>query len=265
MTRECLPVRDLLDSYLSDELLVETNHRILSHLATCRSCAAELERRREVLQTLRIHPPVALDVTGLRTRLELMIDRQESWMRRAARRWAMAAAIVPITAATWLFIRGEPVDALAYQDAIADHVACALTVPPTARYDPDRTAMRVPPSLVGLAETLARDSHGLVDAHLCPYQTRTYVHFVFRNRSHTFSLFIDPEPRGRLPGDGNTGGLGGRPQPIYESVVDRYRVSAGATGHYQLLLVSPIADAADRAGSGEVLTKSVGFLHAAAR
>src|SRR4029453_17586198 len=45
---DCQQVRELMDSYLSEELSVETNHRFLRHVAECRDCAAELKRRRRL-------------------------------------------------------------------------------------------------------------------------------------------------------------------------------------------------------------------------
>jgi anti-sigma factor RsiW len=44
----CGKVRGYLDSYLSNELLVETNHEVLRHLESCPQCAAELSTRARV-------------------------------------------------------------------------------------------------------------------------------------------------------------------------------------------------------------------------
>ena len=50
---ECEQVRQLADSYLSDELIVETNHQIISHLEHCADCRRELAARRELRTRLR--------------------------------------------------------------------------------------------------------------------------------------------------------------------------------------------------------------------
>lgn len=50
----CKRVRAFLDSYLNNELLVETAHEVLHHLADCRDCAAmlaECERVKSLLQS----------------------------------------------------------------------------------------------------------------------------------------------------------------------------------------------------------------------
>jgi hypothetical protein len=50
---ECRRFRDIADSYLAEELLVETNHEVLRHLETCPTCRAELAARRQARRVLR--------------------------------------------------------------------------------------------------------------------------------------------------------------------------------------------------------------------
>lgn len=49
----CKDFKELADSYLSNELLVETNHEVLKHLENCANCRRELGARRELRETLR--------------------------------------------------------------------------------------------------------------------------------------------------------------------------------------------------------------------
>ena len=49
----CREFREVADSYLSDELLVETNHDMIVHLEGCAECRRELAARRELRTTLR--------------------------------------------------------------------------------------------------------------------------------------------------------------------------------------------------------------------
>lgn len=49
----CQDFREVADSYLSDELLVETNHGMIAHLESCAECRRELAARRELRTTLR--------------------------------------------------------------------------------------------------------------------------------------------------------------------------------------------------------------------
>lgn len=49
----CKDFKEIADSYLSNELLVETNHEVLQHLENCANCRRELGARRELRETLR--------------------------------------------------------------------------------------------------------------------------------------------------------------------------------------------------------------------
>jgi hypothetical protein len=53
MQMQCRDFREVADSYLSDELLVETNHDVIAHLETCVDCRRELAARRELRTILR--------------------------------------------------------------------------------------------------------------------------------------------------------------------------------------------------------------------
>lgn len=49
----CQQFREMIDSYISDELLVETNHDVLHHLENCPACRQELSARRELRGKIR--------------------------------------------------------------------------------------------------------------------------------------------------------------------------------------------------------------------
>jgi len=50
---QCREFREIADSYLSNELLVETNHAVITHLEQCARCRQELKARRELRGKLR--------------------------------------------------------------------------------------------------------------------------------------------------------------------------------------------------------------------
>lgn len=50
---QCDEFRQLVDSYINDELSIETNHQLISHLAYCSECRYELTARRELRRRLR--------------------------------------------------------------------------------------------------------------------------------------------------------------------------------------------------------------------
>lgn len=50
---QCRELKELMDSYLKDELLIETNHDVIQHLEACPACRRELAARRETCAQLR--------------------------------------------------------------------------------------------------------------------------------------------------------------------------------------------------------------------
>lgn len=51
---DCRYFKELLDSYLCDELAVETNHQMHRHVECCPGCCRELGARREMRRVLKI-------------------------------------------------------------------------------------------------------------------------------------------------------------------------------------------------------------------
>ncbi len=51
---QCREFREIADTYLHDELLVETNMQVHKHMENCPDCRKEFGRRRELKQKLRL-------------------------------------------------------------------------------------------------------------------------------------------------------------------------------------------------------------------
>jgi len=73
---DCSKVRDFVDAYLSDELLVETNQQILSHLNTCERCVAIVENRKHVRHLLRRAVDNQQVPAGLEQKIKLGLRQQ---------------------------------------------------------------------------------------------------------------------------------------------------------------------------------------------
>jgi anti-sigma factor RsiW len=237
---DCRQVRELMDSYLSEELSVETNHGVLGHVAGCRDCAAELKRRQRLRALLSETLALAVneaDAHRVTARIRQAVDRgQRSW-QQVVRIGAVAATLVAaVTLAYWASRR---VDAAAYNDSAEDHVACALTYPSGTAYDPDRAAHSLTPPFQNIVDAVGR-SHGVyhvIDAHMCPYKGRTYAHVVIRGDGQTLSLFAERAERGALP-DAPTTVLAGDAVDVHATTRLGYRISAVATRDHRLFLVS---------------------------
>ena len=98
MNPDCQYVREVMDSYLSEELSVETNHGLLHHLAECRDCAAERKRRQRLRALLSETLDLAVnDVNADRVRMRSsrrVPPRQPVHCRRCARIWKAKIFIV---------------------------------------------------------------------------------------------------------------------------------------------------------------------------
>ncbi len=161
----CKDFKEISDSYLSNELLVETNHDVLRHLESCADCRGELAARRELRSRLRfavMNAEISLIDPGFMMRTKSKLRRQafaktNSWSFIGARSvLAGVAAVVVIAVAGMIVMQNPstvqvagsniatPVDlpvamtepqpsfqqisfVAARKDAIDDHKECALS------------------------------------------------------------------------------------------------------------------------------------------
>jgi anti-sigma factor (TIGR02949 family) len=86
--KDCFRIRAFLDSYLNDELLVETTHEVLRHLENCTDCGEELGRRRQLKSLLKKAVMREAIPAGLETRIKKRIRRKpyDDWAR-----WTLVA------------------------------------------------------------------------------------------------------------------------------------------------------------------------------
>jgi hypothetical protein len=234
---DCQHVREVMDSYLSEELSVESNHGVLRHVSQCRDCAAELRRRRQLRSLLLETLDVAVDADRARTRITHAMDRElRSWVR-VARLGAVAATLVAAVAAVY-WASGR-VDAAAYDDSAGDHIACALTYPDGTSYDELRAAQNLESPFEHIVDAvgLSHGAYRVIDAHMCPYKGRNYAHVVIRGDGQTLSLFAERAERGALP-DTPTTVLAADTLDVHATTRLGYRISAVATRDHRVFLVS---------------------------
>ena len=134
---QCRDVRELADSFLSEQLLVETNHELLRHLETCPDCRVDIAGRRAIRDRLRAAFARAED---LRPRPEFTAEllatlRPAQPATDISRRsvlqswWALAAGLA-VAAGGGLFVRHSSSRSrlgMLARDAAGDHQNCAVT------------------------------------------------------------------------------------------------------------------------------------------
>jgi anti-sigma factor RsiW len=240
---ECRDVRELADSFLSEQLLVETTHEILQHLARCPSCRSEIESRRRLRTAVRGAFERAPD---LRASPEFLASigqrvREQEGRRRPWRTWG---AILSIAASLLLafglvfagheWLGASRFAALA-RAAAGDHQNCAIRFALKERpISLEEAAQRFDPaylSLIAVVPSPARLSHGeltVLERHACVFDGRRFAHIVLRYRGNVVSVLVTPARLASVPQE-------------LRSVGDTH-VASLRVGRFAAFIVSPSSD-----------------------
>jgi anti-sigma factor RsiW len=212
---ECRDVRALEDTYLDEELLVETNHALLAHLRNCPACNEELHRRRALRTTLKSAfgsdprlAPRADFAAMLAAALHAQAERATATTWRRYLPWMAAAAAVAMAfAIEWGRASRIPTqmpDDAAIQplieSAVGDHRDCALghqpSEPPVpldqAAYD---TALRGLDNAVRVSAMALESPADTIGAHACIWQGRRFGHVVLSFKGAVVSVLVTNPPR----------------------------------------------------------------------
>ncbi|MEZ5428710.1 MAG: zf-HC2 domain-containing protein [Pyrinomonadaceae bacterium] len=220
---KCQDFRELIDSYLSDELLTETNHEVLRHLEQCAGCREVTRDRRIFRERLRSAVQNCQDFqicekfnanlyeSLKQTALPPRSIKKSFWGGRfsLAAATAAAAGLLVIAAVGVLFLgySGSDFDPkvevsdemqdpqMIYFQALAlgDHRKCALEHRIGQR--PEDIDLSEP-QYAGLKEGVQiplKNKFGrceLIDAHICRYQGHDFTHLVFKPEGRTMSVLI---------------------------------------------------------------------------
>jgi anti-sigma factor RsiW len=223
---DCCNFKDMLDSYLCQELAVETNHAMLSHAEHCSPCRTELASRRNLRQALRractedrmsdeacerLRALLRAEATTKETRNSAVAGWRERWaaffklplLRPVP---AMAAVLILIAGAFALYrLQGnvgiDRVAAMRLSDALMadaaeDHQMCVRYVKPDSLSAgiPD-TVRNFDEGCVGLDKVLANEAIGfqLCSAHVCSVKDgRRFAHLIYKHDAELISLLVTP-------------------------------------------------------------------------
>ena len=238
---ECRDVRELAESFLSEQLLVETTHDILRHLSQCPSCRAEIDSRRRLRTALRgaferspelRATPEFLASVGrqVREHHSSRSVRMSPWSFRPM--MALAASLLLVSAVT---LGGrEWLGTSLLHAVLGDHQNCAIRFRLNEKpISLEEAAQRFEPayrSLVAVAPSPARLSNGdltVLERHSCVYDGRRFAHIVLRYRGTLVSVLVTPDRLARVPS---------------ELAVDGTRVSSFRAGRFAAFVVSSASD-----------------------
>lgn len=185
--KECVEFEALLDDFLSDELSVDTNRRMLTHLEKCSGCRSEKSAREELREAMkqawRSVPSPAQVAEELRRTAALSQSTTRGWMRFAA----VAAGLLVAVALHFLFVTQRSREVVDHFQVVAeDHLHCSghPANPPASSLSGD---------LAEVGDRLLNHpaAYRLVAAMNCRLDGKTFVHYIFRGDTGLLSLMIE--------------------------------------------------------------------------
>lgn len=196
----CRDFREIADSYLSDELAVETNHEIFQHLENCAFCRQELAIRREVRDKLRyslknsnefaINP---IFVNKLKANLQVEAFRKKKWFN-----WKFLTPVLTglmiVAGLAFVFSyftkstesanrKAQSELSQLYSKAIGKHENCGLKH--LKRWESSHKHFDEKSVFV---KTLESDGTEVLEAHTCNIDAKPYDHYIMRRNGKVFSV-----------------------------------------------------------------------------
>lgn len=258
----CRDFREIADSYLSNELLVETNHDVIRHLEACADCRTELTARRELRSKLREafrHAPDLQPAGEFAGRLKAQLQdvglNQSRFSVARAAYVAIAASVViaaligfKVLYKRWDTQNGNAavVNAALSESAIGDHRDCALNHRLTERpINLDEAGRKYDPVYINLVTAVTSEGTlppgvELVDKHSCVFKGRRFGHVILKYQGELVSVLvtrIDAQDR-------NT--AAGAMEPISTVESEGYRLAYFETGHHAVYVVSGLSEVENR-------------------
>jgi len=266
----CEKTRKYLDSYISNELLIETNHEVLRHVERCSACAGELETRTQLRTRLKAAVNAQSVPPELQARIREKIRAGHSsswstagWFAAGWPRWpvAMAASLV-ICAGVWLNYPPEKMPAItdrpgqsAYIQRVSatlaavlkvglgDHIHCSIF----RKYPKDPPSVEKMEADLGVSykgllpvvRAAVPDGYRVIMAHHCSYAGRSFIHLTFEKNGELLSLVVGRRKEGESPA-GLALALETSGVPVYQSAADRYQVAGFEAGDFLAYVVSDL-------------------------
>ena len=173
---QCRDFHKIADSYLSDELLVETNHDVIAHLEICADCRRELAARRELRTILQSSLAGAEElqmpnesISRLHSDLRAAVRSGAMSRSLRARSWMIAAGILVVVTfgvvAVWQRQRTQTDSQLADQRQPQNSIAVQ---PSEVQPSPPGVAVDADAILARMSELAAGDHRDCAVGHRLP-------------------------------------------------------------------------------------------------
>lgn len=248
---QCRDFRELADAYLSDDLLVETNHDVIRHLETCAECRRELAARRDLRSKLRSGfksaPDLQISEEFAGTPTTQLRDVAFCRARLSATKYiAIAASLLIVAALGFIVVQQRwhlQTSAVLTASVVGDHRDCALNhrldERPIDLNEAGRKYDRAYINLVNAVMSEGRLPAGveLVDAHSCIFKGRRFGHVILRYHGQLVSVLVTDIEAQDHPGST------GVKETIADAQLDGFQLAHFETTRHAVYVVSGLSDA----------------------
>ena len=222
--KTCNRIRGYFDSYLDNELLVETNHEVLRHIAACADCARLLEERARLKQAvkhavLQEQPPAAL-LGNIQKSIRDRRDR--SLFAGNLARWTAAVAALLVLSLAGVFtlrnilVKNPQITGSGALEAIsteareilkiglADHLHCTLELGKwkeliSFQHMKEATGRAaLGPQFIGLVPLMTEKlgpHFQFIQGHRCTINGRDYVHLIATGENNAILSLVITEKK----------------------------------------------------------------------
>lgn len=282
-TLDCRNLKELLDSYLCDELSVETNHAVLRHVEQCAACRAEMAARRNLRETMQragtqlrlsdesrmrlrealraemLRPQLVEDETPAPAREITIPARRESFFKSLfvwPPSMPLAATLMLIAAlsvAGWFLFRPEAtsaaqLSAALWREAVGDHGYCAVQFAhEEGPVQMAESATSYDPAYAGLDRIAEVGAQGLKlrAAHVCSFAGRSFAHLVYTRDGELISLLVTERNASAMK-SGAVPDDDGLRAGLQQAIQNDLKVSACQTRRHIVLVVSRLSEKENR-------------------
>ena len=202
---ECRDVRDRLSPFLDDELDPVASREVSRHVESCPSCAAALERQRELGQKMRrdLEYHRAPDLLRERVMRNLRSPRRrdDTPSRPVAQPWrwlSVAAGVVAVVGGAWVVatLPRDRGDEVTTREAVSSHIRSLMASHLTDVASTDQHTVK--PWFNGKLDfsppvtDFARADYPLVGGRLDYLQGHPVAALVYMHRKHVINVFVWP-------------------------------------------------------------------------
>lgn len=252
----CKRMRSYLDSYLNNELMVETNHEVLTHLEKCETCSRSLEDRARLKVQLKRAVMQDYAPAALRDRIGLDLRRSHGFsFNTFSLSFAAAAAVLVIAVATF-FTSSPTKNALSLQAEVApgdvtgqvlkigfdNHVFCTIDHKlANKQFTAEQMSERLGAEYAGLVALVKEKmppAYTVEVGHRCHYQGREFIHLIMRNQDDVVSLVITRKNGEAFPAGGAAAVLQASGIPMHETSWHKIQVAGMETREYLVFVIS---------------------------